>query len=574
MKLKNTIIAVVATVFFVGAVGKIDGYASEMYDGEGVAGISMMQESEAQESTYSAQTDAMLQAFAMTKTSSYGSIHGAQFEGSTIIPGIDVSKWNGTIDWTKVAQTQKFTFIRVGGRYSSSGGLYSDSKYKENIENAYNAGLDVGVYFFSQAITADEAKKEAEYALSLIEGYESKVNLPIVFDFEYYSGGRLAKASLSDTQRTEIVNAFCQTIEEAGYTACLYANISMIVNDLNISSIDDKYQVWVARYNTRVSTSTLAYDEKYAFWQYSSSGSVSGISGNVDMNHEYQFKPSKVTGLKTGSSESFVIDLTWNKQVGVYGYQVYRADEEDGNYTRIATVRGASMTSYTDSDVKLGEKYKYKVRAIYKQQSGNVTGSYSSVVSAETIDAKVENLQQTDATTTSITIGWDAAEKVAGYELYRYDNETDSYIKLVTLPASETSYIDSGRKAGKKYEYQVRAYAKDGTATLYGPYTTAKLTTKPAKVRELKIVSVSKHKVTLTWSKRVRCTGYYVYRYDADAKEWVKIATLKGADNLTLADTGRKRATTYEYCVFAYKKGSFGTIWMGAASKTVSAKTK
>jgi GH25 family lysozyme M1 (1,4-beta-N-acetylmuramidase) len=553
MKIKKTIITVAAAALLLGTFGKIDGHAAELYDGEGVAGISMMQEesSEAQ-SVYSAQTDGMLQAFAMTKTASYGSIHGSQFDGATILAGIDVSKWNGTIDWTKVAQTQKFTFIRVGGRYSSSGGLYSDSKYKENIENAYDAGLDVGVYFFSQAITADEAKKEAEYILSLVESYKSKINLPIVFDFEYYSGGRLAKAKLSDTQRTEIVNAFCKTVEDAGYTACLYANISMIVSDLNISSIDDKYAVWVARYNTRVSTTTLAYDKKYAYWQYSSTGSVSGISGNVDMNHGYQFNPGTVTGLKTGSSESYAIDVTWDKQVGVYGYQVYRCGGEDDSYKKIATLRGASTTSYTDKKVELDEKYTYKVRAIYKQQSGNVTGSFSSAVSAETMDAKVRNLEQTDATTTSVTLQWDAVDKVAGYEVYRYDSASSSYKKLTTLSSSTTSYTDSGLSAGIKYYYQVRAYAKKGSTIRYGQYTTAKVTTKPSSVSTFSLSARGVKSLLFSWTAVTGADGYEIWIYDTEEEKYQQAADITSGTTLSGKVTDLRGNMSYQLCIRAY----------------------
>ena len=146
--------------------------------------------------------------------------------------GVDVSKYQGTINWAQAkAQGVEFAIIRVGYRGSSSGTLNEDPNYVRNIEGALAQGIPVGVYIFSQAITEAEAIEEANYVISRI--YRYNITLPIVIDFEYASsssgnGGRLYEANLSKTQATAICKAFCRTVQNAGYTGMVYANKSML----------------------------------------------------------------------------------------------------------------------------------------------------------------------------------------------------------------------------------------------------------------------------------------------------------------------------------------------------------
>ncbi len=205
--------------------------------------------------------------------SSDGSL--SQSSGST---GIDVSKWQGTIDWGAVASSGiSFAIIRAGYRGSSTGALIEDPYFKQNIKGATNAGIKVGVYFFTQAITEAEAVEEASMVLSLVSGY--KITYPIFIDTESATNGRAN--GLSTSARTAIVSAFCKTIKNAGYTPGVYASKSWYTSKLNASSLSS-YCIWVAQYN-----SSCTYTGKYNMWQYSSTGSVSGISGNVDMNISY-----------------------------------------------------------------------------------------------------------------------------------------------------------------------------------------------------------------------------------------------------------------------------------------------
>ena len=193
------------------------------------------------------------------------------------IRGIDVSKWNGNIDWNAVKNSGiEYVIIRCGYRGSSQGALIEDPKYKTNIQGAINAGLKVGVYFFTQAISEAEAVEEASMVLELVKNY--KISYPIFLDVEA-SGGRAD--SIDKATRTAVCKAFCQTIQSGGYTAGVYANKTWLTEKIDASALGS-YKIWLAQYADKPT-----YTGRYDLWQYQSTGKVSGINGDVDMNWSY-----------------------------------------------------------------------------------------------------------------------------------------------------------------------------------------------------------------------------------------------------------------------------------------------
>lgn len=193
--------------------------------------------------------------------------------------GIDVSKWNGSINWTNVKNSGvNYVIIRCGYRGSSQGTLVEDPTYKSNIQGAIAAGLKVGVYFYSQAVNQVEAVEEASMVLNLIRGY--KISYPVFIDIEA-SGGR--GDAIDKNTRTAVAQAFCETIQGSGYTAGVYSGKHWFETKMNTSSLE-KYKIWVAHYNNAASTT---YKGRYDIWQYTSSGTISGIGGNVDLNLSY-----------------------------------------------------------------------------------------------------------------------------------------------------------------------------------------------------------------------------------------------------------------------------------------------
>ena len=191
--------------------------------------------------------------------------------------GIDVSKWNGSIDWNAVKNSGvSYVIIRVGYRGSSQGALIEDPTFKTNIKGASAAGLKVGVYFFTQAVDEVEAVQEASMVLDRISGY--KISYPVFLDVES-SGGRGDK--IDSATRTAVCKAFCNTIQNAGYTAGIYANKTWLTNKMDAGTLSS-YKIWLAQY-----AAAPDYAGRYDLWQYKSTGKVSGISGNVDLNLSY-----------------------------------------------------------------------------------------------------------------------------------------------------------------------------------------------------------------------------------------------------------------------------------------------
>ena len=191
--------------------------------------------------------------------------------------GVDVSYHQGEIDWAAVAADGiQFAMIRCGYRGYGNGDLVTDSCYPGNVQRALDNGLDVGVYFFSQAITEEEAVEEAEYVIGLLEGYE--INMPVVFDMEILQDDARAN-DLTSSQRAQISKAFCDTIRAAGYTPMIYGNTAYYMSKVDFASLAGEYGIWLAQY----------YDEpffpyQFNMWQYTNDGTVDGIAGTVDIN--------------------------------------------------------------------------------------------------------------------------------------------------------------------------------------------------------------------------------------------------------------------------------------------------
>ncbi|MCR5715652.1 MAG: glycoside hydrolase family 25 protein [Lachnospiraceae bacterium] len=193
--------------------------------------------------------------------------------------GIDVSKWNGEIDWEAVRDNGiTFAIIRAGYRGSASGVIVEDPYFEQNIKGAMGAGLNVGVYFFTQATGEVEAVEEASAVLKLCQNY--RLQLPIYIDTEG-AGGNGRADHLDMETRTTVCDAFCKTIESANIDSGIYASKNWYINNLNMNELDP-YRIWLAEYRK-----TPTYEGNYHMWQYTSSGSVDGIAGRVDLDIWY-----------------------------------------------------------------------------------------------------------------------------------------------------------------------------------------------------------------------------------------------------------------------------------------------
>ena len=203
---------------------------------------------------------------------------GALAQGNGTL-GIDVSKYQPSINWASVrASGVNYVIIRCGYRGSSTGVLVEDPYFKSHIKGAKAAGLKVGIYFFTTAVSEAEAVEEASMVAYLCKGYG--IDYPVFMDCE--SSSRPGYNGMSASQRTAIIKAFCNTIRSAGYTPGVYANKTWLTSYMHAGELSG-YKIWLAQYNSAGPTYTGRYD----LWQYTSKGSVNGISGYVDMNQSY-----------------------------------------------------------------------------------------------------------------------------------------------------------------------------------------------------------------------------------------------------------------------------------------------
>ncbi len=191
--------------------------------------------------------------------------------------GIDVSRYQEKIDWKKVAgDGVEYAFIRLGIRGASEGKLVLDSTYEDNIEGALKNDIDVGVYFFTQATTKEEAVEEAEFVLEHLEGYD--VTYPVVLDVEEVTTNEPRTKDMEQQDWTDVCIAFCERIKQAGYTPMIYGNLKTFLLMVDMGQLEE-YEKWFAFYQT-----PLYFPYEFSVWQYSSTGSVDGIKGDVDMN--------------------------------------------------------------------------------------------------------------------------------------------------------------------------------------------------------------------------------------------------------------------------------------------------
>lgn len=195
--------------------------------------------------------------------------------------GIDVSKYQQNIDWEQVAADGvEFAFIRVGIRGYGSGALVEDDYFEDNVEQALEQGIAVGVYFYSQAITVEEAEEEADFVLEAIEGMD--ITYPVVLDVEKVGEDDARADSLTQEERTAICIAFCERIAEAGYTPMIYGNTETFTLLLDLERIAD-YDRWIAYYDE-----ALCFPYEFSIWQYTHYGTVAGIGDSADLNISFK----------------------------------------------------------------------------------------------------------------------------------------------------------------------------------------------------------------------------------------------------------------------------------------------
>ena|GEM_PF-931508 len=468
--------------------------------------------------------------------------HSDRFKDCDILHGIDISRHNKIVNWEKVkADGIDFTILRIG--YSrlntdtvkatskpGSLNLTKDENYETNLKGVKKAGLPMGVYYFSQAITVKEAETEADYVLELLGG--RKLDLPVVFDSEMTPGGRLALVNPDKASYNKIAKAFCEKIKAAGYTPMVYSSYNGMKRKYNAAELESLYEIWLARYNNNT-----YYDGKYTIWQYASGGKVDGCSTTVDMNFYYRPKSAKslyepvdeskrVSGLSVKQASSSSLSISFTALSSVTGYNIQRSESYDGPFANIAKVTG---TSYTDTGLEAGREYYYRITANYTADGKTKTGpasavAYASTAGTGTRTAKVNQLSHIRA--------------LAGTD-YDSVGYVQAGTKLTVL--ASTKNIDGVTW----YKVKTTINGKQVTGYISGRCADAVL----GRVANVKLKKNTAKTLTIGWSAVGGADGYEIFCASAPNGTYKKVGEVTG--KTYFKHTKLKKYTEYYYKVRA-----------------------
>ena len=317
--------------------------------------------------------------------------HQAKFNSFNKIYGIDVSVYNGDIDFEKVkAEGYSFVIVRAGARgYGSAGKMIEDSRFEEHVDNAHKAGLMVGAYYYTQAVNKAEVKQEVDVTLRKIGS--RKLEMPVYFDIEPaydWNGapGRLVAANLSKAQKADLCKYFCDLINNAGYQSGVTSCKSWFEWEIDMSSLEKQYDVWLAHY-----TNSTNYASDYNMWQFNSTRKVNGVYSNYtdqDVRYIEMTKPSGALKITASASGTNVV-LKWDAIANTKGYTVYKKDL-NGTINKISTVTGTTLTVTRE-----------QTDTYYYVQGYNYTGG-SYYYSDLSNGAKVAGLSVTNADVTKL----------------------------------------------------------------------------------------------------------------------------------------------------------------------------
>ncbi|MDE6149692.1 MAG: fibronectin type III domain-containing protein [Ruminococcus sp.] len=491
--------------------------------------------------------------------------HNKTFSNYDKVYGVDVSYFQNTVNWKKVkAAGIDFAIIRVGYRGYGDGTLMVDSKFKENLVNAKAAGVDVGVYFFTQAINITEAKQEANYVLKQIKGYS--LEMPVYIDMEEisYDVGRFDKANLSYSTKTNICKAFCETIENAGYRAGVYASNNCFTYHFDGSELAKSYDIWVAHYNNYTN-----YSGEYQMWQYTGTGRVNGITTTVDMNVLYMKKgPDKINNLKANGYGKKTT-LSWDKSFGAHGYAIYAKDLKSGKISEVAKTSSTSKTV----DIPY-EKSRFYIKAYYNIGTKYAYSPYSTGVSAfKNYLPEVTGFSCVKTTCDMVSLSWEKMNGCDGYIVYKYDNSQKKYIRIVKTEENINNYKVTGLSPKTTYKFAVKAYKTVNEKEIAsGSYPSISVITNLKAVTGFKVSSTTTNAVTLSWGKYANAQGYIIYKYDNSDKKWVRVVkTTKNENSYTVKNLNS--GVTYKFAIKAYITSN-GKEIASSSYPTISALTR
>ena len=455
-----------------------------------------------------------------------GYVSSSYIKLSPLEKGIDVSKWNGNVDWDKVkADGIDYVIIRAG--YGNSN---VDPYFKSHIEGASKAGLKIGIYWFSYATSVEKAKEEAAKCLETIAPYKNKISYPVFYDFEYASVDYATKMGVKITKdlSSKMANVFLNEIKNAGYINGIYTNKDFGDRYFDEDILYNNY-LWVAQY-----ASTCTYPRPYMMWQFTEKGTINGIgtpSNPVYFDVNYTYLKPYTDEIINGVPES-KIDLS-SATVNSIDSQTYTGSSIEPSVT--VTLNGKTLKLNEDYTLTYSNNVNVGTATITINGIGNYTGSKK--INFNIVPKK---LDISSATVNSI-----------GSKTY-----TGASIK----PSVTVTLNNKTLKLNKDYTVSYSNNKNIGTAKILikgiGEYEGEKTVTFniiPPKVTNLKSSKKTYNSITLSWDKIDNVTGYKVYRYDVKTESYKLIKTISDASTTSYTNSKLTSATKYLYKVRSYK---------------------
>ncbi len=451
--------------------------------------------------------------------------------------GIDVSKWQGDIDWDSARSSISFAIIRCG--YGSNLTSHDDAYFEANVEACEELGIPYGVYLYSYATSTTEAKSEANHVLRLLEGHTP--SLPVYLDLEDSS----ITSACTNKQILTSTEVFCNAIEAAGYEAGVYANKYWWTTYLTSSSYD-QWDRWVAQYNT----SCTYTGGSFSYWQYSSTGSVSGISGNVDCNYAlsgapfYNSSTPKIANadLPSGSvtATTYTISGIVSSSKKITKITVSILDSS-GTTVQTATAKpngksyelAAMNFSVSTMGLTAGKTYTCQVKA--------TTSSGTATVTETTFKVAAPQLTSVSNEATGVKVIWKTYTGAAKYRVFRKVSG-GSWEKVGDT--TSTSYTDTTAVSGTTYIYTVRCINSAGTSYT-SSYDTTGLTITYIAAPVISRLSSTIGGVTVTWGAVTGAEKYRIYR-KVSSTSWVVVGNTTAT---TFTDTTAVSGAAYTYTV-------------------------
>ena len=469
-----------------------------------------------------------------------GYVSASYIKLNPIEKGIDVSKWNGTIDWNKV-KADGIDYVIIRGGFGNN---TVDPQFESYIKGASNAGLKIGVYWFSYATSVDKAKEEAAKCLETIAPYRDKITYPVFYDFEYASVDYAKKLGITITKdlSSKMADAFLTAIENAGYINGIYTNKDF-GDQYFYEDILFENNLWIAQYS-----SACTYPRPYMMWQYTDKGTINGIgtSSNpvyFDMNYTY-LKPTN------NSVSSSKIDLS-SSSVSEVSSKTYTGSAIKPSIT--VTLDNKTLKLDEDYTVTYSNNTSIGTAKITINGIGNYTGTKT--ITFKIIPKQVSDVSLVKKTTNSLTLSWSKLDDVSGYNIYKYNPISSSYELLKTISNSSTTYYtDEDLKSASVYSYKIRGYKIIDGSYYYGNYSNVfSESTKINKVTNIKLDTRNATSLEISWDKVEDADGYRIYRLDTNTDTYKIVDTINNNSITSYTHNNLVSATNYYYKVKAFK---------------------